>query len=378
MRQALPRTLYLAALAALAGSIAAFGWFAVWDWLEISPLEPRFADLRTIQGGLSTLRLGLDPQVVNPGDPWGRPMNYPAVWLDVARLLHWDREANYVAFALAAVAGFAGCCYDLLRRYPSWWLVALAVSGAPLLMIERANNDLVIFVLLYLAAVSARPLFAVLVPLAVLLKLYPVLALPAFLQPKRAALVMAALSGAALLALSPQIGAIRAGTPDAPLMSFGTATLSAVAALLGHAISPHAIALGLIAAALALTAVALAGKNRVTVTPATENLVAQRLFLCGAGIFMGAFVLGGNWDYRLSFLLMCVPAVLSLQSAVFRTALVALMAVAFNQPMFHAAWGDAGVYANLAAKAMLFVALAPVAAAALLIEAGRLRAAPAA
>lgn len=353
-----PHRVYLAACLMIAIALLQIGWAETWKKLGIGSLQPPFADLRTVQAGLDALRQGLDPQVVNPTDPWARPMNYPSVWLRIAHALHWEVERNYLLFAAGCGAAFAACCFDLLRRYPAWWVLVLALPGAPALLIERGNNDSVIFVLLYLAAVCARPVFVVLVPLATVLKLYPLLALPAFAGQRRAMLLAAAGCAAALLAIAPELGAIRSATPASPLLSFG---LPVYAHALGAAGLPlPAWSLG--AALLALTA-ATAALGSAWLQPAKPaDPAAHRLFLAGAAVFLGASLLGANWDYRLCFLLMTTPYIAQLPGRTLRITLAVLMVVAFNQPLIEDAWGLPALRLNLLAKAGLFVLIGAIAA----------------
>src|SRR5438128_8986766 len=58
----------------------------VWAWVGVQHLQPSFADTRVITTGLETYRMGRDPLRSNRLDPWHRPMNYPRVWLALARL----------------------------------------------------------------------------------------------------------------------------------------------------------------------------------------------------------------------------------------------------------------------------------------------------
>ena len=352
-----PHLAYLAACALTVLAIAVLGWWTAWRAFGVPTLEPVFADLRTIQAGLGAAH----PQVSNPGDPWGRPMNYPSIWLDIARVLHWEREGNYRAFAAGIDLAFVACCFDLIRRYRSWWIAALALSGACALGLERANNDMAIFVLLYVSAVTARPLFTVLVPLAALLKLYPVLVLPAFIRRPRLAVMAAAGCAAAIAVLVPELPAIRAGTPAGAAMSYG-APLYAVALQEAGVALPVAAMMAALLAGAALLHAAAPGLFRKP--PCDARTTA--LFLCGAGIFLGTTLLGPNWDYRLSFLLMTLPLIAALEAKGLRIGLPMLMLFACSQPLLDGFAGETGWRLNLAAKAALFVLLGPLAIRALL------------
>ncbi|MBY0379068.1 MAG: hypothetical protein K2P99_01565, partial [Burkholderiales bacterium] len=39
--------------------------------------HPVFGDMRVIQGSIDSYNAGFNPHIFNPGDPWGRLMNYP-------------------------------------------------------------------------------------------------------------------------------------------------------------------------------------------------------------------------------------------------------------------------------------------------------------
>lgn len=357
-----PYLVYLLLVLALLVCVLRLGWAAAWQGLAIPSLLPPFADLRTVQAGLSAMARGLDPQVVNPGDPWGRPMNYPSVWLGIARVLHWEVERNYLLFAGACAAAFVACCWDLIRRWPSWWTVAVAVSGAPALLVERGNNDSVIFVLLYLACIVARPVFAVLLPLATLLKLYPLVALPAFAERRNwPAVALAGLGcGLAVAGLAGELRLIRGATPAAANMSFGLPVYSFGLSLAGITLSPLALGLGMAAAAVAvrrLCGAALEAEGAA--------LPERRLFVAGTAIIVATSVLGVNWDYRLSFLLLCMPLLARLRSVPLAIGLRVGILLACNQPWLELSMGMAGYGLNLAAKALLPVLLAPLAIAAL-------------
>lgn len=356
-----PHHAYLACCVLIVAGLALLGWDGTWQKLGIGTLHPVFADLRTVQGGLASLVQGLDPQVTNPGDPWGRPMNYPSPWLGLARLLGWQDERAFLVFAGLSGAAFAACCFDLIRRWPSWWAVVLAVPGAAALMVERANNDAVIFALVYCAAISARPLFAALLPLATLLKLYPLLALPAFARNRRALMIAAAGCAAALALLLPELPLIRAATPASPLMSFGLPVYAAALGQAGLPFAPVAVGAGLVALTLMARSLIDGRIGAPALCPGGHDPAALRLFLAGAAIFLGATLLGANWDYRLCFLLMAVPLVSTLPSAALRTGLFVAMVIAFNQPLIEDAWGLAALRVNLLAKAALFVAIGALA-----------------
>jgi hypothetical protein len=56
------------------------GYEQTWRLWSIPVMSPPFADLRVITHGADSVARGFDPLINNPGDPWGRPLNYPKIW----------------------------------------------------------------------------------------------------------------------------------------------------------------------------------------------------------------------------------------------------------------------------------------------------------
>jgi hypothetical protein len=141
------------------------GWTQTWSMI-LGPtitLEPYFADMRTVQGALSSIQQGFNPQLVNPGDPWGRPMNYPYVWVAISDFFSLDSEKNYLILIIFSVTTYLTICLNVLRKYPSIWLLLTIFSGSSMLAIERCNNDLIVFILLYFSSSTSLLLTSLLI-----------------------------------------------------------------------------------------------------------------------------------------------------------------------------------------------------------------------
>ena len=147
-------------------AVLTVGWTEVWRALLVPIMSPPFADLRTVQGSLMALESGLNPQINNPGDPWNRPMNYPSVWIWLATTFAIQNESNYLVFVVFIVIGYLVSCCLLLRSYPSMPLLFMCFSGAALLAVERGNNDLLVFTLLFVATSSPKLIGVVAITIA--------------------------------------------------------------------------------------------------------------------------------------------------------------------------------------------------------------------
>lgn len=160
-----------------------------WNVVGLFHLRPFYADLVAILAAGDAQRAGLDVFQSNPLDPLGRPHVYGPWWLVLGQLGCTRADAWWLGSLLGLA--FVGAALWLLA--PRDWKgaalgVALLLSPPVLLGLERANNDLFIFLLLVAAAAwLSRPaawaglMGTATLVLAATLKFYPLAALSALL-----------------------------------------------------------------------------------------------------------------------------------------------------------------------------------------------------
>src|SRR5215207_5064434 len=129
----------------------------IWPRLGVPSGPSLFFDTRNLTAALECRRLGFDPLIESPCDPWGRPLNYPRVWL----ALRWLglNQSHTTALGLLFVAIFLGSVFVLVGRISlgKGILVALAVcSPSVMFAVERANMDIVVFALMVIAVLAWR------------------------------------------------------------------------------------------------------------------------------------------------------------------------------------------------------------------------------
>lgn len=177
-----------AAGAAVALALLAFFAFpSAWEFVGVYPMPRPFADLVAILASGEADVAGQDVYRANPIDPFGRPHVYGPLWLVTGRLGLEVADAAWVGALLAAAFVVAALLLVGPRTASAAAVTAALLLSPPVLLgLERANNDLVIFLLLALAgAVVARaPRGAALsaagaVVLAAALKYYPLAAVGA-------------------------------------------------------------------------------------------------------------------------------------------------------------------------------------------------------
>jgi Glycosyltransferase family 87 len=310
----------------------------LWDvdarpWLGVPPGPSLFFDTRNITAALECRRLGYDPLVENPCDPWGRAMFYPRVWL-LLRWLGLDQSDTLALGLLIGLLFLAAVCLLTGRISAGEGIVvAMAVcSPAVMLALERANMDVVLFSVLVAAVLLwrrgtelSRTLSPFLVLVAATGKLYPLFGLPAYmlLRHRRAALAAAAcgLLFLAYVAVTLEdVTTVAATATQGQFYSYGARILIGQAYRLvagqdwqGASMVAQALAavpLLLLAASVWVWSRRRLGPGAGEAPPApTAELLG---FYLGALIYVGTFTVFKNYDYRLVYLLLTLPQLIQL------------------------------------------------------------------
>jgi hypothetical protein len=329
--------------------VAAFshGWVPAWRSVGVLAILPRFADLSTIPYGVEAIHRGLDPLVSNPADPLQRTVNYPRIWLHVFSALGVTVQNVWVV-ALPFCALYLFCISVLIARSRHFMdaavLLLAGISISPLLAMERGNNDLCVFALLFLGCVATnRYLKSVSLGAASLLKIFPLagMIVAAVRRPMKQRIVpmLSLVLVFALLAWQwHDLNLIRLGTPISRVRSYGFLSLQQeIFRFLPQSLF-YSIQLGWIVAGAFLVFVVLtvdfARKSDWGVDPEILTSMEAEMFAVFGGTYAFTYAIGSNWDYRLILLVPTLPFALRLaRDVTFRRwaiAYIALVGVAEN------------------------------------------------
>ena len=310
-------------------TVWAFGSTA-WTFFGVDPFSPTFVDARVITSGWDCAREGYDVLAENPCDPVDRPMNYPRLWTLGSTM--GLTEAATVPFAIVMIGIFYASFLFVVPKQSSLEaqviFAFLAMSPATLLAVERGNIDLIVFALvvagtLALVRAGTRALWMGIAALeaAAVLKLYPVFALATAVRMRdrprlKLTIAVTLLFGLYATTTVSDLLLIAKGTPAAMNPAYGLGVLAVpVADAIRERVEMSAVAADLLEVVLSgaalglLIGVSIALARRIRpVAPAVSS--SRLLFVAGAGIYLGTFLLGSNWGYRLIFLVLCVPELL--------------------------------------------------------------------
>lgn len=302
----------------IAAYFASFAFFpGLYGFIGVNHYGVWFLDFFALLASNDALSRGLDPFEGHALDYFNRPHVYSSWWLHL-RDVGLTRADNFtLGFTLIVV--FLAIAVVSLRprtaREFCWFAVVLC-SPPIVLAVNRANNDLVVFLVLasvvpcLLATRRAVRLLAVaLVALATGLKFYPAFAALVLLagddaREVRARLVLAVLAlGFVALGVADDYFRVAPQLPNARgLMSFAAAPLFESIGLS----APWARSAGLF---LALVTVALFARAKLfdgwRIAPADRS--AWISFVLGAVLLTGCFLVGKNFGYRWVFAVWLAP-----------------------------------------------------------------------
>lgn len=305
-----------------------YGYTQTWELWKIPTESPLFSDFRLIPGSAETFRMGIEPSVRNPGDPHKRKFNYPTFW----RLFFYTgiTQADTIWISiLMIVLFFAGVFLfpQRLRVSDAIWMLFIVFSPASMLLYERGNVDLIVFFLcvgIVLATDYSGYAAAALLMVGTVVKLFPFFGITVLFRESRQRFIW--LSAGCLFVLLAYMYVTWESvsvswnlTMRGKDISYGANVFSyRYAEALSQFFSQWSVdsqvagilRIGPILLASILVFIAgIAGmREREALTASSErNLAAFRM---GASIYIGTFLLGNNWDYRLAFLVLVLPQLL--------------------------------------------------------------------
>lgn len=302
-----------------------YGYRETWELWRVPVARHVFLDFQLIPGSAESFRNGFEPTIENPSDPAGRIFNYPAFW----------RLFFYTGITIEDTI-WIGVCMNMLFLagvflFPKKISIITAIgmllvifSPASMLLYERGNVDLIVFFLCALILVVAEhssTFTALLIALGTFVKFFPFFGITVLLKEgkKKFWLLFAGCFTVLVGYMISTLNSVNAAwnlTMREAEKSYGanvfvTRFELVISRVFSQWLSSTQIdglvkygsqAAGLLLLLL-ITVLALKSSWRLEMTT-ESNLAAFRM---GASVYIGTFMLGNNFDYRLAFLVLLVP-----------------------------------------------------------------------
>lgn len=293
-----------------------YGYEKTWKLWNVFTISPHFADMRIITNSAESYHQGYDPMINNPADPWKRRLNYPRIW----QCLYFFgiSEGHTTLLGVMAISMFfIGICLLLpdVENTILFLVIAAIISPATLLCIERANVDLLIFLLISVSIVTVHKrltISAATVFAGFILKLYPIFGFVVLLATKRSLflkhLAFFLISMAVYIGITySDLLLIADATPQSLLLTYGMNIFWSWAMAINPAVGLAArITSYLVVLSALLFSFKALFRNDFSTEYHTEKNYLDA-FRSGAAIYIGTFLLCNNWDYRLIFLILPIP-----------------------------------------------------------------------
>lgn len=292
-----------------------------WDLFAVPHLNILFLDMIAVTSAVEAHADGINVLVENPYDPLGRIHIYSQLWL-LGSYFGISKIDTYWISPICIVSYIAVTVY-LIR--PKRWtesliILAFLFSPALLLVMERANNDIIAYILVAMSAIFAakerlgyHALSAAFLLVASLAKFYPFFALALFtllfLASRRWKECIIYLS--ALLIFFTYIFAnfhdVRLIISNIPNVTgsftFGGETLFD---RLGIPLDQYTRAMTYTGFILSLSLAFLLAK-RFKIEWAQSNTLISYSYFIGVGLLLFCFLAGNSFDYRNIYGLMMLP-----------------------------------------------------------------------
>jgi hypothetical protein len=318
----------------LYGALGALWWsgahalyFGILRLFAFEPFRFPFVDIHYVLSVAQCYRLGIDVYLANPCDALGRVHDYSPLWLRVTPnfLDTGDTTPIGLGLGLLFIGSLAAVCRPTTSR-EALVLALVVLSPITAYALERANNDLIVFMLILAGCAFLRASgpsrFAAyaLYIMAGLLKYYPLAMLVMLLRERWRDAILASvlITALVLVLLAGDHAELSNAIANIPTPSYYTDSFAAVNLPFGLAAAlaiPSGMfgvtvlaTLGGLAIARAQRSVQLLGRE-----PPDWNSFEVDCLIAGAIVLIACFLAARNVDYRGIYFVLLMPGLIELR-----------------------------------------------------------------
>jgi hypothetical protein len=319
-----------------------------WHKLGVPAFPRQFVDLGNVISGFECTRLGYDVLLRNPCDPINSvtPVMYPRIWMTLTPL--GIDQSHTITLGIMLVLLLYASIFILtgkLNYYEALFYSLILCSPSIMLLVERGNVDIIVFLLLFLSWVIlcksnqliGRYLGYSLISFAAFLKLFPIFGLSVLLKERGKVFIVSAAIFVTpfliyCLSHSQELRDINGIVPDTNYFSYGYKVI--FMNIKGWLSYPYlltdnkAILFFVIQSMFFMTSFLIGCKfilnalqefktwrSRAFQTGSStvyneEGSYYIDSFRLGCGLYIGTFMLGNVHDYKSVFLLFTIPQIL--------------------------------------------------------------------
>lgn len=312
-----------------------------------------FADLITITHSVDCSRNGFDPYTYVAFDPWERRYNYPKLWLTLFDFFNFDKnqtvKIGFSIISLYVISVFF--VFKKLELKNKIFSLIFIVSPPALLALERGNSDLFIFFITILGlgivylnkekfnfnSILCNICLLILIMFATLLKVYAIFLFPLFLfinTNQKQTLVFLIIIFLFLTSFIyfnySDLIFVSKNTPRPSELAYGKNIW------FQEFLSPKQMWIHtlFVSTIVFLLPIYFIKKNKNWLSHylniEKKHYLLTLLFLSGGFIFIGTFLIGNNYEYRLIFLILILPLLFTLKTKTTYFILIILFVIFYS------------------------------------------------
>ena len=323
-------------------------WINFWNFFNIPYQLPPFSDLDSISRALLSFKEGYNPYLENPNDLSGGKYIYPKIWLHIFDLLNLQNQNNFKIFCFLIITLYFFSILEILSKTKNKLFLFIVLiflfSKINLLLLERLNIDIVIFILSCLIlSYSKFYLKFLLYFLSLNLKLYPLFSIFIFIENKRRFYLTLLISILLFIIFKDQILLMKSNMiPYAMIIAYGFETLARgiyhYSTNINFLINDEnyiffkniVIFFGTIYTLIIFFINFKFGKKLIY----SKLTYEETLFLLGGGIYIGTYLMTTNIDFRLIFLLLTIPMLIKLSKNLYIYVFIVCCLICMNALVF--------------------------------------------
>lgn len=331
-------------------------WKSVWRYLGVPSLSPTMVDLHAIGGATLSYLDGHDPHYFNPGDPKGRLFTHPNIWTKIGDYLSLNENFNLYIFGAFMIFLYLCINLFLLQKNQSIVLLFAMISYPAFFAIERGQNDLLIFSMVFIGLNLNRKFRFIALWLATILKIYPIFVFSRYVQKNLVILLPLSIGLLTLLMNINEILIISDISPKTYWSSFGVGSMNIF--FKEYIFNNNSLLYALVISSTAVCYIYL-NKNFDKFYTINLNYKNDSIFFAGLSIYVGLFFFTSSYDYKLIFLILCIPYLISKKNK-YSTYMLLLILLSSNVDLFLYHFGIVGVIIDLILKFLLFICFSTI------------------
>lgn len=326
-------------------------WFDFWHSLSI-PAQSPFSDLKAHILFYECFEIGIniyqDECVLIP-DGNAKISTHPTIWLKIVKFLNLQNGYVYNIFLIFIFSVYFYCLSKLFSSFDTFkskvFLIIFFFSTSNFILIERFATDIIIFILVFIIlSTNKKILQSTFIFFGILLKYYPIFLTSIFIKNKKMLILTSIIY--ALFIIIYYIDEIKLVNKNileiALMIAYGSRTFTRAFYHLSNEYNflisdlnydyfrnMVILLFGIYSSLLILIGHKLNRKNLNNSSDKIENY-----FVCGASIYIGTFIIGSNFDYRLIFLIFTIPYLMRLDNTALKYLLIICYVLSINSFLF--------------------------------------------